>query len=102
MQDSPALLPALYEAVTKEGFDCAAVRRATREGEPRLRSFFARRFYGMMGKCAASSCRGSPGLPPDDPADDRRRALPAGSEPLLEGHLFLGGLQDQVAGGPQQ
>jgi glycosyltransferase involved in cell wall biosynthesis len=50
MQDSPALLPALYEAVTKEGFDCAAVRRATREGEPRLRSFFARRFYGMMGK----------------------------------------------------
>jgi glycosyltransferase involved in cell wall biosynthesis len=50
MQDSPALLPQMVEIVSGGEFDCAAVRRATREGEPKLRSFFARRFYGLMGK----------------------------------------------------
>jgi len=50
LQDSPKLLPQMHEAVTREGFDCAAVRRVTRAGEPKLRSFFARRFYGLMTK----------------------------------------------------
>jgi len=50
MQDSPALLPQMAAIVSGGEYDCAAVRRATREGEPRLRSFFARRFYGLMGK----------------------------------------------------
>lgn len=50
LQDPPALLPALYQAVTEEGYDCAATRRTTRDGEPPIRSFFARCFYKLINK----------------------------------------------------
>lgn len=50
MQDPPSLLPELYQAVTEEGFDCAATRRVTRKGEPPVRSFFARMFYRLIHK----------------------------------------------------
>lgn len=50
MQDPPALLPQMLRAVTEEGFDCAATRRVTRKGEPRIRSFFARAFYRLIHK----------------------------------------------------
>ena len=50
LQDPPALLPELYKAVTEEGYDCAATRRTTREGEPPIRSFCARLFYKLINK----------------------------------------------------
>ncbi len=50
LQDPPEFLEQMYEAVTKEGYDCAAARRVTRKGEPPIRSFFARMFYKLMGK----------------------------------------------------
>ena len=50
LQDPPALLPELYKAVTEEGYDCAATRRTTREGEPPIRSFCARMFYKIINK----------------------------------------------------
>lgn len=50
LQDPPSLLPKMYEAVTKEGFDSAATRRVTRKGEPPIRSFFARCFYRLINK----------------------------------------------------
>lgn len=50
LQDPPALLPTLYDAVTKEGYDSAATRRVTRKGEPPIRSFFARQFYRLMNR----------------------------------------------------
>ena len=50
LQDPPALLPELYRAVTEEGYDCAATRRTSREGEPPIRSFFARMFYKLINK----------------------------------------------------
>ena len=50
LQDPPALLPEMYEAVINEGYDSAATRRVTRKGEPLIRSFFARRFYRLMDK----------------------------------------------------
>lgn len=50
LQDPPALLPEMYQAVTKEGYDSAATRRVTRKGEPPIRSFFARRFYKLMNR----------------------------------------------------
>ena len=53
LQDPPALLPELYKAVTEEGYDCAATRRTTRQGEPPVRSWFARKFY-QIGR---ASCR---------------------------------------------
>lgn len=50
LQDPPSLLPELYKAVTEEGYDCAATRRTTREGEPPVRSFFARMFYKLINR----------------------------------------------------
>ena len=50
LQDPPALLPELYRAVTEEGYDCAATRRTSWEGEPPIRSFFARMFYKLINK----------------------------------------------------
>lgn len=50
LQDPPALLPDLYRAVTEEGYDCAATRRVTRQGEPPIRSFFARLFYKLINR----------------------------------------------------
>jgi len=39
LQDPPSLLPEMLAAIETEGFDCAATRRVTRKGEPKLRSF---------------------------------------------------------------
>jgi len=50
LQDPPSLLPQMLEAILKEGYDCAATRRVTRKKEPPVRSFFARKFYKIMGK----------------------------------------------------
>ena len=50
MQDPPSLLPELYETLCAEDYDCAATRRVTREGEPAIRSFFARLFYRLINR----------------------------------------------------
>lgn len=48
LQDPPNLLPEMVQGIEEEGFDCVATRRMTREGEPPVRSWFARRFYWVM------------------------------------------------------
>lgn len=50
LQDPPALLPDMLKWVTEEGYDCVGTRRSTREGEPPVRSFFARCFYWLINK----------------------------------------------------
>ncbi len=50
MQDPPDLLPKMASALEKEGYDCVATRRVDREGEPPIRSFFARLFYKIINK----------------------------------------------------
>lgn len=50
MQDPPALLPQMYEAVASGAWDCAAARRATREGEGRVRSFASGAFYKVFNR----------------------------------------------------
>ena len=50
LQDPPELLPRMYELLSTEECDCAAARRADRDGEPLLRSFFSDCFYKVMGK----------------------------------------------------
>lgn len=50
LQDPPSLLPQMLSSLQDENFDCAATRRVTRKNEPPVRSFFARRFYKIMGK----------------------------------------------------
>lgn len=49
LQDPPSLLPTMFEYI-EEGFDSVATRRSTREGEPIIRSFFARQFYKIMNR----------------------------------------------------
>lgn len=50
LQDPPELLPKMFELITEQGYDCVATRRENRQGEPLLRSFFARKFYKLMNK----------------------------------------------------
>ena len=49
LQDPPALLPEMYGYI-EQGYDSVATRRVDRKGEPPIRSFFARCFYGLMRK----------------------------------------------------
>ncbi len=48
MQDPPSLLPKMMEILETGEYDSVATRRETRKGEPKIRSFFARRFYKLM------------------------------------------------------
>lgn len=48
MQDPPSLLPEMYERMLDTGCDNVATRRATRAGEPPVRSFFSRCFYKLI------------------------------------------------------
>lgn len=50
LQDPPHLIPEMIRCIEEEGYDSVATRRVTRKGEPPLRSFFARRFYGLINK----------------------------------------------------
>lgn len=50
LQDPPALLPSMMNAIKCEGYDSAATRRVSRKGEPPVRSLFARMFYKIINK----------------------------------------------------
>ena len=50
LQDPPALLPRMRDALREEAYDCAAPRRTNRKGEPPIRSFFARMFYKIINR----------------------------------------------------
>ncbi|MGN0984159.1 MAG: glycosyltransferase family 2 protein, partial [Gemmiger sp.] len=50
LQDPPALLPQMLDALLSGEYDCAATRRTTRQGEPPVRSWFAKRFYQIINK----------------------------------------------------
>lgn len=50
MQDPPSLLPQMLEILKTQEYDSVATRRVTREGEPPIRSFFARMFYRIINR----------------------------------------------------
>ena len=50
LQDPPEMLIDMYEALTNEDYDCAAARRVTRKGEPKIRSWFAKKFYKLINR----------------------------------------------------
>ena len=50
LQDPPALLKQMYDAIKNEGYDSVGTRRVTRKGEPPIRSFFARMVYKIINK----------------------------------------------------
>ncbi|MGF2144095.1 MAG: glycosyltransferase family 2 protein [Vagococcus fluvialis] len=50
LQDPPSLLPEMYRLITEQNYDCIGTRRKNREGEPKIRSFFAKKFYKIINK----------------------------------------------------
>ena len=50
LQDPPKMLIEMYKGITEEGYDCVGTRRVTRKGEPKIRSWFARRFYKLINR----------------------------------------------------
>ena len=50
MQDPPALLPQMVKILETEDYDSVATRRISRDGEPPIRSWFARKFYQLINK----------------------------------------------------
>ncbi len=48
LQDPPSLLPQMLEILESGEYDSVATRRTSREGEPVIRSWFARRFYQLI------------------------------------------------------
>ena len=48
MQDPPSLLPQMLAILEEGEYDSVATRRETREGEPPIRSAFARMFYRVI------------------------------------------------------
>lgn len=50
MQDPPALLPEMVKMLETGDYDSVATRRVNREGEPPIRSWFARRFYKLINR----------------------------------------------------
>lgn len=50
MQDPPTLLPQMVKILETEDYDSVATRRVSRDGEPPIRSWFARKFYQLINK----------------------------------------------------
>lgn len=50
MQDPPSLLPEMLEILEGGEYDSVATRRVSRKGEPKIRSWFARKFYKLINK----------------------------------------------------
>ncbi len=48
LQHPPKFIPEMYKGIKEEGYDCVATRRVKRIGEPKIRSFFAMRFYSLI------------------------------------------------------
>lgn len=50
LQDPPKLLPEMYKYIESGEYDCVGTRRVNRDGEPPIRSFFARIFYKLINR----------------------------------------------------
>lgn len=50
MQHPPSLIPEMVKILETGEYDSVAARRTTRKGESKIRSFFSRCFYRLMGK----------------------------------------------------
>lgn len=50
LQDPPEMLVEMYELIKNEDYDCIGARRISREGEPIIRSFFAKKFYNVINR----------------------------------------------------
>ena len=54
LQDPPSLLIEMFCTLQRENADSVAARRVNRDGEPPIRSFFARQFYKIIQKISTA------------------------------------------------
>jgi glycosyltransferase involved in cell wall biosynthesis len=54
LQDPPELLPEMIRLIKEEDYDVVGTRRVSRDGEPKIRSFFARMFYKIINKISST------------------------------------------------
>lgn len=54
LQDPPELLPKMINMIETSDIDCVGTRRADRQGEPKVRSFFARMFYRIINRISST------------------------------------------------
>lgn len=50
LQHPPSLLPEMIDTITNEDYDVVAARRVSREGEPKIKSFFSHKFYKVFNR----------------------------------------------------
>lgn len=50
LQDPPSFIPKMIEIIENGEADIVGTRRVSRDGEPKIRSFFARQFYKLINK----------------------------------------------------
>ena len=50
LQDPPSLLPEMMEILRTQEYDSVATRRKSRDGEPPVRSWFARKYYKVINR----------------------------------------------------
>lgn len=50
LQDPPEMLEEMYQLIKKRDYDCIGTRRVTRNGEPLIRTFFAKQFYKLINR----------------------------------------------------
>ena len=50
LQHPPSLIPKMVNYICKEGYDVAAAKRVSRQGEPKINSFFSSLFYKIFNK----------------------------------------------------
>lgn len=50
LQDPPEMLIDMVKGIEEEGYDIVGCRRTSRDGEPVIRSFFAKQFYKIINK----------------------------------------------------
>lgn len=50
LQHPPELIPDMLKEIDEGGYDCCGARRVSRKGEPPIKSFFSRAFYGFFSR----------------------------------------------------
>lgn len=50
LQDPPEFIPRMFQVMEEKDVDIVGIRRVSRKGEPKIRSFFARQFYKLINR----------------------------------------------------
>ena len=98
MQDPPALLPQMFAMLTSGEFDSVATRRVNREGEPPIRSWFARQFYRIINRISdADIVDGARDFEADEAGDGGRDRGDGENTTVFQGNLWMDWLPDILA-----